>query len=29
VVAAQIIRVIKEDGMTNLADLFTKILTAG
>jgi hypothetical protein len=27
-VAAQIIRVIKEDGMTNLADLFTKILTA-
>jgi hypothetical protein len=27
-VAAQIIRVLKEDGMTNLADLFTKVLTA-
>ena len=27
-VAAKIIRVGKEDGMTNLADLFTKILTA-
>jgi hypothetical protein len=26
-VAAQIILVIKEDGMTNLADLFTKVLT--
>jgi hypothetical protein len=27
-VAAGIIRVGKEDGMTNLADLFTKVLTA-
>ena len=27
-VAAKIIRVGKEDGMTNLADLFTKVLTA-
>ena len=27
-VAARIIRVGKEDGMTNLADLFTKALTA-
>jgi hypothetical protein len=27
-VAATIIRVGKEDGMTNLADLFTKVLTA-
>ena len=27
-VAAQILRVDKEDGMTNLADLFTKVLTA-
>ncbi len=27
-VAAKILRVGKEDGMTNLADLFTKILTA-
>ena len=27
-VAAQILRVGKEDGMTNLADLFTKVLTA-
>jgi hypothetical protein len=28
VVAAKIIRVGKEDGMTDLADLFTKVLTA-
>lgn len=27
-VAARIMRVGKEDGMTNLADLFTKVLTA-
>ena len=27
-VAAKILRVGKEDGMTNLADLFTKVLTA-
>ena len=27
-VAAKIIRVANEDGMTNLADLFTKVLTA-
>ena len=27
-VAAKIIRVGKEDGLTNLADLFTKVLTA-
>lgn len=27
-VAAKILRVGKEDGMTNLADLFTKILTS-
>jgi hypothetical protein len=27
-VAARILRVGKEDGMTNLADLFTKVLTA-
>jgi hypothetical protein len=27
-VAAKIIRVGKEDGVTNLADLFTKVLTA-
>ena len=27
-VVAQILRVGKEDGMTNLADLFTKVLTA-
>ena len=27
-VAAKIIRVGKEDGMTNVADLFTKVLTA-
>jgi hypothetical protein len=27
-VAAGILRVGKEDGMTNLADLFTKVLTA-
>ena len=27
-VAAKIINVVKEDGMTNLADLFTKVLTA-
>ena len=27
-VAAKIIRVGKEDGMTNLADLFTKVSTA-
>ena len=26
--AAKILRVGKEDGMTNLADLFTKVLTA-
>jgi hypothetical protein len=27
-VAAKILRVGKEDGMTNLADLFTEVLTA-
>jgi hypothetical protein len=27
-VAATILRVVKEDGMTNLADLFTKVLMA-
>ena len=27
-VAARILRVGKEDGMTNLADVFTKVLTA-